>query len=208
MFPGGWGAAPAGRQTAAGSAGSSRPPGCCTTWPCPNTPGRAAGFPASSDPWPAQMHSRTQVAGIDKFHGFMIMYSLRGFIPSTNKDNRLSSFQYVSTYFFFIKGDAWVFPEHSLISHEHLPKNETPITHFLLHTEKQPVCNFGPILDPWLTAEPTREADLIKGHSALPGWPYIYSVWSLRSHGCVITSACLEDTSLLFCPESLKLENW
>lgn len=163
--PGGWGAAPAGRWTAVGSAGSSRPPGCCTTWPCLNTPGRAAGFPASSDPWPAQMHSRTQVGVTSKFHGFMIMCSLWYLFQTLTKKIPWATSNMCPH--IFLKGHAWIFPEHSLISHEHLPKNKTPITLFFILTEKQPVCNFGPILDPWITAPPTCEADLIK-RTSLP----------------------------------------
>lgn len=126
--PGGWGAAPAGRWRAAGSAGSSQPPGCCTTWPCLNTPGRAAGFPASSDPWPAQMHSRTQVGGTSMFHGFMIMCSLWYLFQTLTKKIPWATSNMCPH--IFLKGHAWIFPEHSLISHEHLPKNKTPITLF------------------------------------------------------------------------------
>lgn len=47
-----------GRRPGVESAGSSQQPGCCTTWPCLNTPGPAAGYPESSGPWPKQTHTK------------------------------------------------------------------------------------------------------------------------------------------------------
>lgn len=60
MSPGGRARVQAGRRPEVESASSSRLPGCCTIWPCLNTPGQAAGCPESSGPWPAQMHTNMQ----------------------------------------------------------------------------------------------------------------------------------------------------
>ena len=59
MSRGGWEGGRAGRWPEVEWGGSSRLPGCCTTWPCLNTPGPSAGFPESSGPWPTETHTNT-----------------------------------------------------------------------------------------------------------------------------------------------------
>jgi len=57
MSRGGRGGGRAGQWPEVVSAGSSQPPGCCTTWPCLSTPEPAAGCLKSSDPWPTKTHT-------------------------------------------------------------------------------------------------------------------------------------------------------
>lgn len=91
----------------------------------------------------------------------------------------------------FLKGHAWVFPEHSLISHEHLPKNKTPITLFFSSQKS----SLSIILDQYWTHDsllrPFVKQTWLKGHPALPRWPseyifFVFKVTQLGNYLCIL----------------------